>query len=287
MLLLWLITRLLPYRALLVLGRALGRLLYRLGARRRHIAATNLRLCFPALDATAREQLLRDHFDAIGIMLFESALSWWGTLARLKTLVTRIEGMEHLESGLARGKGVLLVGAHFTSLELSGRLFSLIMPHPLSGMYRAHENALVDYLFQRYRHKFFRQLIRRDDVRSVLRGLKKNEVTWYAPDQAYRGKGHVIAPFFGVPAATHAATGRLLQMSGATLVFFFCRRLPDGRGYHIELSPAPEGFPSGDDVADAGCINRIFEEMVRQAPEQYFWMHRRFKGVAGREDPYR
>lgn len=276
-----------PHRWLLALSRGLGQLLYLLAGRRRRIAAINLELCFPELPLPQRQQLLRDHFAAMVMGLFEMGMAWWLPQARLDRLLT-IKGQEHLEAALARGKGAILLSPHFTCLELSGRFYTMRLPHPWSGMYRPHENPVIEYLFQRDRKQFFSELIPRDDIRAFLRRLKANEPIWYAPDQNYRHRGHVLAPFFGVPAPTAPATARLAKVSGAAVIPFEYRRLPDAAGYLIEFHPALDAFPSGDELADATRLNQLFEAMIRRAPEQYFWMHRRFKGARGSEsDIYR
>ncbi len=272
--LVWLATRL-PYLAILALCRALGGVLHRIAGRRRRIAEINIELCFPELDAEQRRQLVRDHFSAMATGIFEMGMAWWLPQRRIRALA-RVEGVEHLEAALARGKGVLLLSAHFTPLELSGRIFSTLVGKPWSGMYRPHENAVVEYLFRRDRSRFFEKLIPRDDIRAFLRALRRGEAIWYAPDQNYDKKGSVTVPFFGIPAPTNPATSRLARISGAAVVPFEYRRLPGSEGYLLAFHPPLEAF-GGDEVADTARVNAIFEEMIRRAPEQYFWMHRRFK----------
>ncbi|MEW5755408.1 MAG: LpxL/LpxP family Kdo(2)-lipid IV(A) lauroyl/palmitoleoyl acyltransferase [Pseudomonadota bacterium] len=282
---LWLLSHL-PYRILMNLGRALGSAVFPFAKRRRRIADTNLHLCFPQWSETQRRQVLKAHFQALGMMLFEAALSWWGSERTMRALST-ITGLEHLRTALDRGKGVLLLGAHFTTIEITGNLFYRHARHPVSGLYRQHENPVLDYLFQRGRHQFFEQLIARDDIRSVLRGLKQNQIMWYAPDQAYRGRQSIEAPFFGHPAQSTNATMRIAKISGAAVTPFYCERLPAGRGYQLHVLPALKDFPSGDDIADQTQINQIFERIIARIPEQYFWVHRRFKPARGQADPYR
>ena len=276
---------LLPYGMQLRIGAQLGGLLFHLAPRRRRIAEINLELCFPELDNRQRRALNYRHFQSLGMSLLETTFGWWGSDRRLRPLL-KIQGMEHLENALAKGKGVLLLSGHYACLDLTGRLFHLHIQHPLSGMYRANENPVVEYLYRTHRTRMFRQLIARDDVRSVLRRLKKNELIWYAPDQAYRGRGSVVAPFFNNDAATGAGTSRLAKLSQATVVPFHYQRLPDGKGYLFTFHPGLTQFPGDDEAADATLINHTLETMIRLAPEQYFWLHRRFKRRGNRADPY-
>ncbi|HQU15286.1 MAG TPA: LpxL/LpxP family Kdo(2)-lipid IV(A) lauroyl/palmitoleoyl acyltransferase [Gammaproteobacteria bacterium] len=264
----------LPYRAQLGLGRWMGRLLRPFARERRHIADVNLRLCFPELDSRPRAALIRAHFESLGIGAFETAMSWWASAEQLRPLA-HIEGLEHLHGALQRGKGVLLLSAHFTTLEIGGRLLSLTAPFHV--LYREHKNPVFETVMHRARRKHFERAIPREDVRAMLHSLKANMPVWYAPDQNYGGEHSVYVPFFGVPAATITATSRLARISGAPVVPFFQRRLPGGRGYQLVLHPPLEDFPSGDRVQDAARINRLIESEIQKAPEQYLWVHRRFK----------
>ena len=277
---------LLPYRIQLHCGTLIGTALYFIAPRRRRIADINLELCYPELDRKQRRQLNYRHFQSLGMALVETTFGWWSEDRRLNPLL-RIQGLHHLDAALAKGKGVLLLGGHYGCLDFSGRLFKLHIHHPFSGMYRPNENPLVEYLYRNYRTRFFDQLIPRDDARSVLRRLKNNEIVWYAPDQAYRGRGRVIAPFFNIDAPTGAGTSRLAKMSGAAIVPLHYQRMPEGQGYRFTFYPALSDFPSGDDIADATRINQSLETMIRNAPEQYFWLHRRFKRRRSETSPYK
>lgn len=271
--LLWLLSRL-PFRQQMQLGSLLGAMFYRLARRRRHITRRNIALCFPELDATAQEALVRNTFRSAGISLMEIGLAWWGKEQVLKPRV-RIEGLEHLQQAAARGKGVLLLGAHFTSLEISGRLLALF--HPCAAMYRQHENPLYEAMVKHSRERHLQQIISRKDMRGMVRALREGTVVWYATDQDFGRKNMVFAPFFGVQTATLVMTSKLAKLSGAPVVPFFSQRLADDSGYRLTLLPALTDFPSGDEVADASRINAIIETQVRKAPDQYLWLHRRFK----------
>lgn len=276
---------LLPYRWQVGLGALVGRVLYLAIPRRRHIAETNIRLCFPHLSAFERAGLVRESFRSSGISLFEIGLCWWGSEGRLRRLC-HIEGLQHLEEARKQGRGVILLSAHFTCLEIGGRL--LARHAPFYVMYKYHRNPLFEAVMRRSRERRFLGAIERSDVRAMMRKLKDGQVCWYALDQDFGTVNAVFAPFFGVPAATLTSTSRIARITGAAVVPFFVRRLQDGAGYQLTLLPALEGFPSGDDLADAVRTNKLIEEEVRKAPGQYLWMHRRFKSrPPGESDVYR
>ncbi|MGH8126928.1 MAG: LpxL/LpxP family Kdo(2)-lipid IV(A) lauroyl/palmitoleoyl acyltransferase [Gammaproteobacteria bacterium] len=264
----------LPWRMQFACGRLIGRGARRLARRRRAITAANLERCFPDLGPADRERLLREHFEALGIGLFETALCWWAPDWRLQRRV-HIEGMEHLQRAAEAGHGVLMLTAHFTTLELGGRLLSL--KHPVMVVYRPHENPVINYLMRTRRDAHGSAgVIRRGDLRTMLRSLRKNATIWYAPDQAYLGPRGVEAPFFGIPAPTNTATSRIAAASNAPVLPFFVKRLANGH-YRLAILPTLEGFPSGDDLADAARVNAVLEQGIREAPAQYLWSHDRFK----------
>jgi Kdo2-lipid IVA lauroyltransferase/acyltransferase len=276
----------LPVDSLLALGRWLGRLAMPFAGRRRRITDINLGLCFPDLSETERRALARRHFESLGMAVFEFCLGWWAPDARLAGRV-RVEGMEHLHAAFERGKGVILLSAHFTTLEIGGRFLAIhTCGLPLNAMYRRSDNPVVERVLRERRRRHFGEPIGRDDVRAMVRALKGNEAVWYAFDQNYRAKNKVFAPFFGVAAATNTATSRLAQATGAAVVPFFTRRLPDGTGYVQRIAPPLADFPSGDAQADATRLNALIEGWVREAPEQYLWSHRRFKTRPAGEAPF-
>ncbi|NNF51252.1 MAG: LpxL/LpxP family Kdo(2)-lipid IV(A) lauroyl/palmitoleoyl acyltransferase [Gammaproteobacteria bacterium] len=274
---------LLPFGLQLTLGRLLGRTVSRLLPRRRHIAATNLALCFPQKSPAERKALLRAHFESLGQGVFETAFTWWAPDRRLNGLAIG-EGLEHITAARAAGRGVILLSAHFTTLEIGCRL--LLQQEPFHPMYRTHENPLFERVMRASRQRLSENPIRRDDVRGLLRSLRQGHAVWYAPDQAFRGKNAADVAFFGVPAATNLSTTRLAQTSGAPVLPFFSVRTKAGR-YRLIVKPALENFPGPSPSEDAARINALIEETVREAPEQYLWVHRRFKAVRpGDPDPY-
>ena len=268
---------LLPFRVMVAVGTALGAVLRRLPIGFVKTARRNLELCFPELSPRARAQLLDRHFASLGIAVLEIPLAWWLSPARLARLV-HIEGAEHLRAALARGRGVILLTAHFTPMEMAGR--ALVSVAPVSFLYRPTKNEVLAYALRRFRCRYGGQGIPKDDIRAFITALKNNECVWYAPDQSYRKKGAEMVPVFGIPAATNTLTSRLARMTGATVLPYFLQRLPGTQGYRAVIHPPLENFPSDSPAADTERFNRLIEAQVRIAPEQYLWIHRRFKGLS-------
>ncbi len=273
--LLWLITQL-PYRVLLLLGRALGAVMLRVAASRRHIVTRNIELCFPKLSQAQQQQLLRENFASMGIAFFEMAMSWWWPKKRLSRLVC-VQGLEHLQQAQAQGQGVILMAIHFTTLEIGAALLG--QQHTIDGMYRAHKNPLFDYVQRRgrERHNADAHAIEREDVRGMLKVLRQGRAIWYAPDQDYGPKQSLFVPLFGVPAATVTATSKFAKLGRAQVMPMRQTRLPNGQGYLIQIEPPLQDFPGESDEQDCLRINQWIEQAIAQQPEQYLWAHRRFK----------
>lgn len=263
----------LPWPLQRVLGRGLGTLL-RIGWRsRRDIAARNLALCFPELDAAARARLLREHFDALGIGLFEFARAWWGSVAPLERGLV-LEGLEHLDDARANGRGVIIVSGHFTTLEACGRMLAERVP--LAGMYRPHGQPALEWAVLHGRLRYASAMFSREALRPAVRHLKNGGLLWFAPDQDTRRGDSVFVPFFGQPAWSLTSTHQLARMSGAAVMAFAHERRADG-GYTLRLSPHFDDFPGPDPTADTARVMAAVESMARAAPTQYLWIHRRFK----------
>lgn len=282
---------LLPFPAMLALGRALGALLRQLPTGFVRIARRNIELCFPQLDPAARERLVRAHFASLGIALLEVPLAWWSSPARFARLV-RVEGREHLQAALARGRGAILLTAHFTPIELAGRALAALTR--IGFLYRPTRNEALSFALEHFRTGYGGHGIPRDDIRAFVGALRDNECVWYAPDQSYRKKGAEMVPLFGIPAATNTLTSRFARMTGAPVLPYFIQRLPGTQGYRAVIHPAFDDFPTDDPVADTERYNHMIEAQVRLAPEQYLWIHRRFKGLSqdypdyyGRQAPRR
>ncbi len=265
-----------PYRVQLAIGFGVGRFMRHLVRRRWRVTLVNLEMCFPELDAAARERLAVRHFESLGMALIEFALCWWKDGEWLRPL-GEVHGLEHLQAARAKGHGVILLNAHFTCLETTGRILGLYTD--LHLMYRPIQNPVIEEVMRKSREKLFDRAIQRNEIRVLLKSLKEGKPVWYATDQGYRGKGSILVPFFGHPAPTNPALSRLAETSGAPVVPFFGMRLPDAKGYRLVIGPEFEGFPSGDAAADTLRLNQWLEQCIRQAPEQYLWIHDRFKVV--------
>lgn len=254
------------------LGAGIGALAFHLMPDRRRAARINVDLCFPELDDGARARLVRDSFRDLGIGLFEFARAWWGDAERFKQSV-QIEGLEQLSKLRSEGRGVLLISGHFMTLEMCGRL--LCEHVPLAGMYRPYRNPLMERAVMEGRLRYATRMFGNSETRAAIRHLKQGGFLWYAPDQDMRGKDTVFVPFFGVPAATITASHQFARISGCAVVPFFHRR--EGDRYILRIAAPLEDFPTADAAADTTRVNAAIEAMVREAPTQYLWIHRRFK----------
>jgi KDO2-lipid IV(A) lauroyltransferase len=272
---------LLPFRWQLALGKRGGAIAGRLMRSRREIARRNLEICLPQLSAAETNDLLDRHFEALGASFAETTMAWFGPLDDIRRMV-RIEGVEHLEAALAHGKGVILFTGHFTSLELYPPVLAPLVPR-FCGMYKAQRNPVMNRLMDRGRLRNVQEMFSKDNVRAMLKNLKRNSVVWYASDQSYGHKGSALIPFFGEAAMTNTAISRIAKASGAIVLPYFYRRLPDDSGYLVELGPPLENFPSDDPAHDVERLTRLLEDHIRLCPEQYWWIHKRFKG---RPPPY-
>ena len=272
----------LPQSARLAIGRGLGRLLYRFARARRHITEVNIDHCFPELDRNARQALVRETLQDNATGLLETAMAWWASDSALRK-ITHFEGTEHLEAAAAQGRGVLMLGAHFTTLDIGGRLARLCVDFDV--IYRKSKNPVMDRLIRQNREKFFGHVIERSDIRQILRSLKAGRIVWYAPDQDYGRKHSVFAPFFGVPAASITATARLARMNHSPVLFISHYR-DDAGHYRVFFSPVLADYPNDDEIINAGRINTEIERAIRKRPSQYMWVHRRFKTRPEGEPPF-
>lgn len=254
-------------------GPRLGALMYHLLRSRRRVAATNLALCFPDMPGAERERLLRENFSSLGLGVFEFLRAWWGRLAPVDR-GCELAGLENLHAAHAGGRGVLLVSAHFTTLEVCLRL--LCQHVALAAMYRPHEQPAMEWAVKRGRLRHAKAMFARDELRPAIRHLKQGGLLWFAPDQETRRGESVFVPFFGRPAWSLTSTHQLARLGNAAVLPLFHERLPDGR-YRIEILPALEDFPTRDATADTARIMATLEGVIRRRPEQYLWLHQRFK----------
>lgn len=266
--------QMLPLPLLVATGRGIGRLALALPLPWKHIARVNIGLCLPGLDAKAREALIRRHFESLGVGLLESALTWWSRDGRIEPRV-EFSGLEHLEAARARGKGVILLTAHFTPMQIGARIINSRVP--ITVLYKPTKNPVIAHVSRAGFARRASRVITHDNVRAMITALRDNEVVWYATDQSYRKKGAQMIEFCGVPAATNVFTSRLASMTGATVLYYACERLPGARGWHASIQPVFTG--EGDAVDDTRRYNACIEAQIHRVPEQYWWIHRRFKGL--------
>ena len=269
----WLIAQL-PFTLQMNLGVLIGKLLQKTSSRRAHIAKTNLALCFPKKTDQQRDHILNKNFESTGIAIMETIMSWWTPNSKLKKRIT-IEGLEYLDKAMKQNKGVILLGSHFTTLEIAGKLLTNYAN--FYALYRKHKNPVFDYVMYKGRSRYCEATIERGNMREMLRGLKSGKAIWYAPDQNYGAEHSVFVNFFNIPAATITATSRLASMNNSPVIPFSHQRSADNKSYTLRLQPPLENFPSDDVVNDTQRINNILEKEIEKMPEQYLWSHRRFK----------
>lgn len=262
-----------PSRLQTLGGKALGRLMQALMWQRGRNAGINLALCFPELGDAERKRILHDMFTALGLGVFEFLRAWWGRLSPNDPAYT-LKGLENLRAAQALGNGVILVSAHFTTLEICVRL--LCRDVEINGMYRPHESDALEWAVKKARARYTKQMFSRDEIRPALRCLKQGGVLWFAPDQETRRGESVFVSFFNQPASSLTSTHQMARMSGAAVLPFFHQRNSDG-SYNLEIWPALENFPSADATADTARVMASMEQLIGRAPAQYLWIHQRFK----------
>ena len=258
------------------IGRLIGRAVHAIGGTRRAIVRRNIELCFPNLTAGERDALTKNHFLALGMSIIEMGLGRWGS-DRLHMRLGHIEGMEHIDAAMKAGKGIILLSAHFTTLEIMGRVLEQEGP-TFSAVYRKNRSAFITELQRTGRERSADETIEKRDIKKMVRRLRQGGVVWYAPDQSYDRKGAEVIDFFGVPSMHTTATSVLARLGRAVTLPFFPQRLADGR-YKFQILPPLEDFPSGDDAEDTRKFVSVLEEHIRCCPEQYLWVHRKFKNL--------
>lgn len=267
---------LMPFRAQAALGRGLGWIGYQLASERRRVARTNLSICLPEYDASAREQLVREHFGWLGVAAVCQGLSWSAPPRRLARIV-RLRHRERIDALLVAGRPVIVLVPHFVGLELGGTAFTALV-HSGMYMYQRIRNSVIDAKVRQARTRFGAIPVeRQDDLRGLIRALKAGVPFFYLPDQDPGRRRGVFVPFCGVAAATVPTLGRIARLADAVVIPTFARFLPGGEGLELCFDPPIAGFPSGDTEADAARMNRVIEDRLRTMPAQYFWVHRRFK----------
>ena len=281
--LMWLL-HLLPLPLLALLGRGLGALLHLVGRERRHVALTNLRLCFPEWSEQQRAALVREHFAVFGRSFLERGLLWWSSPRRLRRLV-KVEGMEHLDAQL--GRPVILLVPHFVGLDMGWT--RLTLERDMVSIYANQKNLLFNAALYKGRTRFgdSHLLSRQEGTRPALRLMREGRPFYYLPDMDYGQRDTIFVPFFGVPTATITGLARLARLGKAVVLPVITRMLPDGHGYQVTIEAPWQDFPGSDIEADTRRMNAYIEERIMSMPEQYFWVHKRFKTrPPGEPSPY-
>jgi KDO2-lipid IV(A) lauroyltransferase len=281
--LLWLLA-VLPWAVQRRLGTGLGWLIYRTLGRRIEDTRTNIRLCFPELSAARQEQMVRDVFRNAGLTLFETANAWFRSPEYYRSRLA-LDGLEHLRRVQAEGRSILLLGAHYSMMDLGAAMASLHFR--VDTVYRKQKNPVLEYMMTTRRLRYHHWTIPHEDMRHLIQALKGGHIVWYTPDQDFGTRHAVFAPFFGVPAATITTPTRLAGIADSAVMLIHFHRVGDSESYRMSISPPLQDYPSGDDLADATRINLELEKLIRRAPAQYMWYHRRFKTLPpGGRFPY-
>jgi len=266
----------LPHRWGLAVGRLLGLLAHRASASRRAVVRRNIGLCFPDLSVPERNALAKRHFEALGMSLIEMGIGRWASERRIRRVMT-LEGLEHLQAAVAEGRGVILLTAHFTTLEATGRLLAQVSP-PFDAVYRKNRSEFITELQRSGREVSADGTIEKREIKKMVRSLRAGRPVWYAPDQSFDRKGAEIVEFFGVPCWQTTATSVLARLGNAVVLPYFPRRRDDGH-YVMTIGERFDPFPTDDLRADTLRYVEALEAHVRRCPEQYFWIHRKFKNL--------
>ncbi|PKE32418.1 lipid A biosynthesis palmitoleoyl acyltransferase [Rahnella sp. AA] len=265
----------LPYPVLYRLGIWLGRTSMRFLKRRVSITRRNLQLCFPDLPPDQVEARIVSNFESLGMGLLETGMAWFWSDARVKRWFD-VSGLHNLKKAQENNQGVLVIGVHFMSLELGGRAMGLCQP--MMAMYRPHNNKAMEFVQTWGRMRSNKAMLDRKDLRGMVHALKKGEAVWFAPDQDYGPRGSVFAPLFAVDqAATTSGTFMLARLAKPSLVTVVLIRKACGKGYELVIQPQLQDYPIGDEMAAAAYMNQVIEKEIMRAPDQYLWLHRRFK----------
>lgn len=273
---------LLPLGIQMALGKIIGILLYNTMSSRRKVSCINIEIAFPELTPQERKKLNRQHFISLGESVFSTALSWWGTESFIQG-ISEIEGLDYLLEA-NKEDGVILIGGHFTSVELGGRV--LAKHTRFHTVYRPHQNELLEYLTVQRRTLNIGKAISKYNIREMIKSLKKGKIVWYATDQNYRSKNSIKIPFFGVNAPTNPGTSRLSKMTKSRVIpFFVFKKNP--KSYLLRILPPLSNFPSGDSYEDTLRINQIIEKQIKMFPAQYLWTHKRYKNYDNNCDFYK
>ncbi|MDA9557626.1 LpxL/LpxP family Kdo(2)-lipid IV(A) lauroyl/palmitoleoyl acyltransferase [Vibrio sp.] len=276
-----LLVNILPYSLLLKMGRALGAMSMKLGKKRVHVATRNLQLSFPDMSADDIERMVKENFKNTGLALFETGITWFWPTWRFKRRI--VDGnVDLLKNYDEQGKGVLVCCVHALNLEITARAFAIL---ELSGygVFRPHSNPAYNYIQCWGRTHNGNKIIDRKDVKQMIRVMRQGERLFYLPDHDYGRNKSVFVPFFAVSnACTTTGTSILAYTSKCAIVIGSGFRNTQGY-YEIKADESiEEHYPKKDDVAAAAYMNKYVEKLILRAPEQWMWLHKRYKTM---EDP--
>ena len=261
-----------PFQFQVILGKAIGKLIYPFMKKLRETAYSNISNCFPEKKQPQVTLLVKQHFDAIGISLFETANAYYGSDRKIKKLLS-INNKHFFSDALKDEGGIILLCSHFMPLMLGSR--ALLLENTIANVYRPQNNKLFDKVMVKGYTKNGAVMIKSKDTRSILKAIKNSLPIWYAPDQDLGINNSVFAPLFGIETATASATSRLAKNNNTRVIPYSFIRTK--HGYEMSFDKPIKNYPSNDPIKDATTTNKILESQIIKAPEQYLWIHRRFK----------
>lgn len=267
---------LLPYTAIISIGKFLGKLSYYLFKKRRQVVLANLKHCFPQQTEIWYQDTCKKHIISFATGLMEQSICWWWSEERLAKYV-EIDGLENFHAAKASNKGVILLFGHFTTLEMGLRILGNLEKTAI--LYRRHDTSYFDAFINKKRSRYISQQIGKESPLRMIRLLKDGGCIWFAPDQNYVGRGEILANFFGQVAPTTTATTKIVAMTGTKVVPVTTIRKPNSLGYKVTIQTELENFSDLDALSGTNQVNAVIEEMAKRNIIDYYWVHRRFKNL--------
>jgi len=261
-----------PFSAQVIIGKTIGKLIFPFMSKLRSTAYSNISHCFPEKKHQQVNAMVKHHFEAIGISLFETANAYYASDKKINRLLI-VKNEQYFTQALKQEGGIILLCAHFMPLMLGSR--ALLLKHTIANIYRPQNNKLFDKAMVKGYKKHGAVMIKSTDTRSIIKAINKSLPIWYAPDQDLGEKNSVFAPLFGIPTATASATSRLAKNNNTKVIPYSFIRTK--KGYEMSFEKPLVNFPSKNPIDDATTTNMILEKQIKKTPEQYLWIHRRFK----------
>lgn len=271
-----------PYSVQLLLGRWIGRIAYIFIRSRRKVAFKNIERCFPDFSPSQQKDLCWKNFQSMGMGITEVIACWLMSDERIEKIPYEWIGKENYEAALKTGKGIIALSGHFTCIEMAGQIFGKLIPS--YSVYKALRNEAIDQIIVEGRGRYAKGQVKHTSMKAVILTLKEKKLIWFAPDQDFGRVKAEFVPFCGVPAATISATAVLAKLGDAVVMPMFFNRT--SKGYQLFTLPVWDNFPSGDPYRDAKRYNDLLSNFVREHPENYIWVHRRFKTVQAGQNFY-